>query len=312
MLNSGDHGDGRVLITGAINTDLVGVVERAPEAGETVTGRSFDIFGGGKGANQAVAARRSGAVVALVGALGRDEFGDRRVAGLRADDIDITAVARREDAPSGVALIVVEDSGENRITYIPGATLTVTATELIEAIDRFAPDVYLQPNEVPIGAARAGLSRAGDIGAMRILNAAPDPERARPLLEHVDLLIVNQGEALALSDGQTAPGDELQEVAGDLATRFSVDVVITGGADGVFAYHGGGAVHLPAPKVDVVDTTGAGDTFCGAFAARLALGADFREALRWAVVAASLATTRAGAQPSIPDAFAIQDLLGRQ
>lgn len=307
-LSRGEATD-KVVVAGAINTDLVGVVEHAPAAGETVTGRSFGIFGGGKGANQAVAARRSGAEVALVGALGTDAFGDQRKAELLADGVDMASVVRRGDSSSGVALILVEESGENRIAYIPGATSTISGQQVVDAIRRVSPDVYLQPNEVPQATARAGLAVAGEIGALRILNAAPDPITVRPLLDQVDLLIVNQGEALALMNAGEGHDGDLLLLATQLAGACSVDVVVTGGAAGAFAACQGETTHVPTPKVEVVDTTGAGDAFCGALAAWLAQGAELRKALTWAVTAASLSATIAGAQPSIPHATAIQGML---
>lgn len=302
---------GRVLVAGAINTDLVGSVERAPARGETVTGRSFEIFGGGKGANQAVAARRSGAEVSLVGAVGDDDFGTQREAELRAEGIDISSVVRRVDVSSGVALILVEEGGENRIVYIPGATSTITEDDVVEALARTSPDVYLQPNELPLESARAGLIRAGERGALRILNAAPDPKDVDPLLEYVDILIVNAGEARELAGLEDATG-ALPNLAKRLVERHGIDVVITAGVDGAIASYRGEVMRVPAPEVVAVDTTGAGDAFCGALAARLASLVEFEEAMRWAVTAASLAVTVAGAQPSIPVAEAIRKKLRSQ
>jgi len=171
--------------------------------------------------------------------------------------------------------------------------------------------VYLQPNEIPLATAHAGLVMAGEIGAIRLLNAAPDPADVRSLLEHADILIANTGEALALAEHDTVPGDDLLAFAERLAGVLSIDVVITGGAAGAFAAYGGELSHVAAPtaNVNVVDTTGAGDTFCGSLAARLAGGVEFREALDWAVAAATLATTVAGAQPSIPRADAIRAMM---
>jgi ribokinase len=306
MPDEGETSLGRVLVAGAINTDLVGSVERTPAAGETVTGRSFDIFGGGKGANQAVAARRSGAAVSLVGAVGDDDFGTQREAELLAEGIDIRSVVRRDNASSGVALILVDEGGENRIAYIPGATLTITEDDVVEAVSRTSPEVYLQPNEVPRESALAGLRRAGELGALRLLNAAPDPKDVLPLLAHVDILIVNAGEAGELA-GSGDGDNELPTVAKRLAERHGIDVVVTAGAMGAIASYRGEFIRVPAPDVIAVDTTGAGDAFCGAFAARLASGAGFEVAMQWAVTAASLAVTVAGAQPSIPDASAIRE-----
>lgn len=295
-----------IVVAGAINTDLVAVVERAPEAGETVTGASFDVFGGGKGANQAVASRRAGASVALVGAVGDDAFGSDRRRDLASDGIDLGGVVQIDGMASGVALITVEREGENRIAYVPGPTLRVTGEQIRAVLDRMRPVVYLQPNEVVPEAAAEALAHAKSIGAMTVLNAAPDPTLTRPLLDWVDVLVVNSVEASALLGRREA----YAEAAAALAESSNSSVVLTAGHQGAFGFHGGNAFQVPVPAVDVVDTTGAGDTFCGAFAARIARGDSFREAVRWAVCAASIATTRAGAQASIPHADAVETLLG--
>jgi ribokinase len=295
----------RIVVAGAINTDLVAMVERAPEAGETVTGQWFHIYSGGKGANQAVAARRSGAAVALVGAVGDDAFGSDRRRELAGDGIDLEAVRQIDDMASGVALITVEREGENRIAYVPGATLTIDGDQVRAAIERFRPRVYLQPNEVPADAAEAGLDAARSSGAITILNAAPDPEATKPLLANVDVLVVNEVEAAALL-GRKA---DLADMTKALSRETGTSVVLTAGSNGAFGYRDGQSLHYPAPRVTVVDTTGAGDTFCGAFATRIAHGDEFADAVRWAVAAASLATQRAGAQPSIPTASDVDAFL---
>jgi ribokinase len=209
---------------------------------------------------------------------------------------------------SGVALITVETAGENRIAYVPGPTLRITGAQVREVIERCRPAVYLQPNEIPVDAARVALSSAKEREAITILNAAPDPVTARPLLVDVDVLIVNEGEAFALLGREGA----FHEAARALAEEYGASVALTAGADGAYAWHEGQALHAPAPKLDVVDSTGAGDTFCGALATRLAQGDGFEGAVRWAVVAASLATTVAGAQPSIPTRAAVGAFLARQ
>ncbi|MGN6484746.1 MAG: PfkB family carbohydrate kinase, partial [Thermomicrobiales bacterium] len=190
----------RVLVGGAINTDLVATVERAPEAGETISGKGFAIFGGGKGANQAVAAARAGAHVALIGAVGEDDFGSARRADLERDGIDLAFVHTTREAASGVALITVEASGENRIAYIPGAVATVTPETAKAAVDAVRPAVVLAPNELTQTTLLELFGSAMDCGAAVIFNAAPDPELARGLLPLVDVLIVNEGEAAAIAD----------------------------------------------------------------------------------------------------------------
>lgn len=298
----------RIVVAGAINTDLVAVVERAPEAGETVTGQSFHIYSGGKGANQAVAAQRSGAAVAMVGAVGDDTFGCDRRDELGRDGIDLVGVRQIDGMASGVALITVEQEGENRIAYVPGPTLMIDAEQVRATVFRIRPAVYLQPNEVPVEAAKAGLRAARDVGAVTILNAAPDPEKVHELLADVDHLIVNEGEAAALLGRMGS----FAEMAEGLAQESGVSVVLTAGAEGAYGVHGGEAVHVPAPPVTVVDTTGAGDTFCGAFATRIARGDTFADATRWAVAAASLSAQKAGAQPSIPTATDVDAFLAGQ
>lgn len=297
-----------VLVAGASNTDLVVGVERAPAAGETVTGHSFAIFGGGKGANQAVAARRAGADVALLGAVGADDFGRARLADLRAEGIDLDHVAVRDDIPSGVAAIFVEDGGENRIAYIPGATLTVTADEARAARDRVEPAILLATLELPRDALAALFDAAKEHGLQTILCASPEPERARPLLSHVDVLVVNQGEAAALL-GVSAKELETQDLLERLERLGPSTVLLTLGRDGAVALIEGALVRQTAFQVDVVDTTGAGDAFTGAVAAALVEGRSMTEALRRGLAAGGLAASKEGAQPSMPSREAIDDML---
>jgi ribokinase len=299
-------GRGSVLVAGAINTDLVATARRAPEAGETVTGDRFAIYGGGKGANQAVSAARSGAPTAMVGAVGRDDFGRQRLADLRAEGIDVDGVAVADEAASGVALISVETGGQNRILYVPGATLSVTPEWGAVAVRRSRASVLLATLELPLAtlATMIGAARAG--GGTVVLNATPEPGTARELLPEVDVLVVNETEALQLL-GMRIEGTERggaqrdwPGIVGALRGLGPRAVVVTLGADGASVGDGQRTEAIPAKAVDVVDTTGAGDAACGAMAARLDVGDDVFAASRVAVVAGSLATTRAGAQPSMP------------
>lgn len=296
-------GKPRVLVAGAINTDLVATVARAPEAGETVTGTGFAIFGGGKGANQAVALARAGVTTWLLGAVGDDDFGRQRLADLTADGIALDHVARRERMVSGVALITVEEGGENRIAYVPGPTATVTATEATNAFDAVKPDLLLATLELPVDALTALFARAREAEVRTVLNAAPDPELARGLLPLVDVLIANETEARALIGDIDAPEGAAPAALGCEA------VVLTLGGAGASVITKYGATLQPAFEVDVVDTTGAGDAFSGALAAWLAEGAHIGDALRAASGAGALATTKAGAQPSIPTRQEIDALL---
>jgi ribokinase len=300
---------GGVLVAGEINTDLVGRVARAPEAGETVSGSAFAVFGGGKGANQAVACARSGAATAMLGAVGDDDFGRQRLDDLRADGIDTGAVDVTQEAASGVALIVVEEaSGQNRITYIPGANLTVGPDAATAAVEATHPTVVLATLALPEPTRGALFQAARERGTTVVLNATPEPLGARAHLDQIDVLIANETEAGDLL-GRPVEGGGAAEAAAALAALGPAVVALTLGAAGALILTDGVATPLPAPPVEVVDTTGAGDAFCGAFAARLAAGADPVAAARAGVAAGSLACTRAGAQPSMPRAEEIAAVL---
>ena len=298
-----------VLVAGAINTDLVARVEKAPDAGETVTGSTFAIFGGGKGANQAIAAARSGAPTAMFGALGDDDFGRQRRADLDAEGIDTGSVEHSTSAASGVALIVVEEAtGQNRISYVPGATMTLTPEQARAAVERIKPGVVmttLEPQPETLGAL---LDASKETGATVVFNATPEAIGARPFLDRTDVLIVNETEAEDLL-GYAVSAANGEESALALAALGPGTAVVTLGAAGAAVAHDGQTASFPAPRVKVVDTTGAGDAFCGAFAAALARGEDPFTAARTGVAAGSLATTIPGAYPGIPRREAIERML---
>jgi ribokinase len=299
-----------VLVAGAINTDLVARVPRAPEAGETITGSTFNIFGGGKGANQALAAARSGAATAILGALGEDDFGRQRIADLRWEGIDVSAVAIRADAPSGVTLITVEErSGQNRIAYVPGATLTITPDEARNAVDSIRPTVFLATLELPPESLGSAIRAARAAGASVLLNATPEPERGNQFLADVDCLIVNEPEAAALLGSD--PGTDWLAVAEQLRSSGPKWVIVTLGSEGAVATFDGRQVRVTVPEIKVTDTTGAGDALCGAFAAAISAGLPPEEALRRGVAAGSAACTIEGAQRSMPRADLVDELLAR-
>ena len=298
-----------VLVAGAINTDLVARVAKAPEAGETVTGSTFAIFGGGKGANQAIAAARSGVPTSIFGALGDDDFGHQRRADLDAEGIDTDSIARSRTAASGVALIVVEEeTGQNRISYVPGATATLTPEQARTSVDRVSPGVVLTTLEPPPQTLDALITAATELGATIVLNATPEAAGAKPLLDRIAVLVVNETEAEDLL-GHPVSAANWEEAARSLGTLGPGTVVITLGAAGAAVAYDGKSASFPAPQVDVVDTTGAGDAFCGAFAADLARDLDPFSAARTGVAAGSLATTIPGAYPGIPRRDAIQRML---
>ena len=285
-----------VVVVGSINADLVVSVERLPRAGETVTGGRFARHGGGKGANQAVAAARAGAQVAMVAAVGADDLGEEALRELTAEGIDVAAVARLDDAATGVAAIVVDERGENLIAVASGANAELEATGVEEAVERLiergTSGVVLLQQEIPEAVVLAGIRAARAAGWQAVLNPAP----ARPLPDELDgvVLTPNADEARAL-----AGEDDVEAAAAELARRTGAPVLVTVGADGALLLDGE-LERLPAPAVEVVDTTGAGDAVNGALAAELAAGRPLREAARFAMAAAALSTQVAGAREGMP------------
>ena len=285
---------GSVLVIGSINADLVVTLDRLPEPGETVTGGRFARHGGGKGANQAVAAARAGARVRFAGAVGDDDLGAAAIEQLAVEGVDVGAVARLEGEATGVALIAVDRAGRNQIAVASGANARVGAALVARALEAAAlgpGDVVLLGFEVPDAAVVAGARAAGAAGARAILNPAPARDVPDGALGHGVLLTPNGLEAAALT-GETEPA----AAARALARRANAPVVVTVGADGALLADGDGVVEIAAPEVEVVDTTGAGDAINRVLAAGLAAGAGIEEAARRAVEAASASVRRAGAR----------------
>src|SRR5689334_10105907 len=291
----------KVVVIGSLNMDLVTRAPRLPKGGETLIGESFATVSGGKGANQAVAAARLGAQVSMIGCVGNDAYGEALRGALLAEQIDCQAVST-VDGSSGVALIVVDDNSQNTIVIVPGANGALSA----EAIDRFdsviqAADVLICQLEVPDASVGHALKRGRELGKTVILNPAPV---SRPLpsdwYASIDYLIPNESEASALSGLSVDSLKSAQAAATRLIAMGAGKVIITLGAQGSLFADGQRFEHFPAPAVKAVDTTAAGDTFVGGFAAALAAGQDEAQAIRFGQVAAALSVTRAGAQPSIP------------
>jgi len=280
-----------VVVVGSVNADLVVTVRQLPHAGETVTGGTFARHGGGKGANQAVAAARAGARVTLVGAVGADDLGDEALRELEAEGIDVSAVQRLDDVATGVAVIVVDEDGENQIAVASGANGAVSGEAVATALAPLltGDGVVLLGHEVPPEAVAAGAEAARAAGWQAILNPAP----ARELIDDLEgvILTPNGNEARRL-----VGEPDLADAARALRARTNAPVLITLGANGALLE---GEI-VPAPPVDVVDTTGAGDAVNGALAARLAAGEPLREAVAFALAAASLSTRCPGARAGMP------------
>lgn len=269
----------RVGVVGSINVDLVASGSKLPAPGETVTGASFAQHPGGKGANQALAARRMGADVSMAGCVGEDDLAGSALALLREDGVDLSGV-KSVSEPTGVALIAVSADGENQIIVASGANAKVTADNASDLPDC---DAVLCQLEIPVPAVIAALDRKPALFAINLAPAIMVPER---ILTESDLLIVNEIEAAFY-------GDALHSGSGMVA--------LTLGGDGAVLFRGGDDIaRTPAFEVPVSDTTGAGDTFCGALVVALSEGQMPADALRFASAAAALAVTKPGAQPSLP------------
>ena len=290
---------GDVLVVGSVNVDLVVSVDRLPAGGETVGGGAFGQHSGGKGANQAVAAARLGARVTFVGSVGEDAFGAAALADLRGEGVDVQRASVRSDASTGVALIVVDDRGENQIAVAPGANALVTAADVTLALSDYRPrpaGVCLVSLELSDEAVLAAAEAASALGMRVVINPAPARPLPAALVALRPLLVPNEAEALAL----TGEGDAAA-AARALAAQTSNAVVVTCGAKGaLLVSRDGHPERLPAPQTRALDTTGAGDAFCGAIAAELAAGSSLEAAARIAVHAASLSVAARGARAGMP------------
>ena len=297
----------KVVVVGSLNMDLVTRASRLPRAGETLIGQTFSTVPGGKGANQAVASARLGGDVSMIGCVGTDAYGTQLRDALQVEGIDCQAVST-VDGSSGVALIVVDDSSQNAIVIVAGSNgeLTPASLQAFDAVLQ-AADVIVCQLEVPMNTVGYALKRGRELGKTVILNPAP---ASAPLpaewYASIDYLIPNESEATALSGVTVDSIDSAKAAATHLIQAGAGKVIITLGAQGALFTDGQGFEHLLAPKVKAVDTTAAGDTFVGGFAAALANGKSEAEAIRFGQVAAALSVTRAGAQPSIPTLHDVQ------
>jgi ribokinase len=296
------------VVLGSLNLDLVVEVGRLPLPGETVLGTTFRTAGGGKGANQAVAAARAGATVSMIGCVGDDSNGHQLSRLLADDGVDISRI-RFVAEPTGMALILVDRSGQNLIAVVPGSNGSLTQADVAGAQDILAgASVLVAQLEIPLEIVAAGASMARTAGVAFILNAAPAQALPADLLRLVEVLAVNETELALVADQAVDQGDEAQ-VASVLLERGARAVVVTLGARGALVVDAHGASSIPAFQVDPVDTTAAGDAFVGVLAACYQGPASLRTAARYASAAGALACTRAGAQPSLPRTAEIERLL---
>jgi ribokinase len=295
-----------ITVFGSTNLDQIGTVSRLPRPGETVAGGTFSMAAGGKGANQALAARRAGASVRHVSGVGNDAFADLALALLRADGVDLSAM-KVVDGATGIAMIFVDSHGENVIAILPGANGAMTPADADAALSGISGGVMLVQQEIPQAATERALDLARAQGITAILNTAPFLDSTAALAPKAAILIANETEfALLTASGSGLTGGNLGELdaaMGDWAARHHQTVIVTLGGDGARAVTADGQrISVSALPIKPVDTVGAGDTFCGYLAAGLDAGLDLASAMQRAAVAASLACLKPGAQPAIPRA----------
>ena len=296
-----------IVVLGSINMDLVARCATLPAPGQTLTARSFAEIPGGKGANQAVAASRAGAAVAMIGRVGDDAFGSRLVADLRDDAIDVQPI-KTAPGSSGVAMITVADDGENQIVVVPGANGCMTPADVDQHADLIADaDVLLLQLEVPVACVLRAIEIARAARTPVILDPAPTPAAWPRELLDVDLLCPNETEAASLTGLPVETTEQLEAAARRLHAAGARAVVITRGAAGALLFDGETLTHIDAVPCDAVDTTAAGDAFTAAVAVRWAEGNSLVESVRFGSVAGSLAASRAGAKPSLPTRNEIEE-----
>jgi len=296
-----------IIVIGSINLDLIADVERIPSPGETISGESFKTAPGGKGANQALAAARAGAPTQMIGGVGKDGFAKQATELMLAGGVDMASV-RESHAATGVALILVDRSGENIIAVVPGANGSVVPGDFAHT-GFTADDVVLLQHEIRLETVEAALDAARAGGATSILNTAPFRQEAAAFIDKADLIIANETEfdlyAKAL---KLAGADRIAQMQA-FAQKSGRTIIVTLGGDGVIAVTPDEMHKVAALKIKPVDTVGAGDTFCGYLAAGLHDGLALPDALRRAAAAGSLACLKPGAQPAIPMAKEVDQAL---
>lgn len=289
-----------IAVLGSINLDFITTTARLPKAGETVMGTVFSMVGGGKGANQALAARRAGASVRMAGATGVDVFAEHALALLREAGVDL-ASTKSVDLSTGLAQVLVDRNGENAIAVVSGANSAVSEADAVALVESMSTDDTLMLQlEIPAASVEAALSTARRRGVRTMINVAPFTPEATYLGRMADIVIANETEFGLLIGEDDLSGIDLREVMIDHCDATGQTLMVTLGAKGVAGLEGGRYHLTKALAVDVVDTIGAGDTFCGYFAAGIEARMTFPNAMRRAAAAGSLACVREGGQPAIP------------
>jgi ribokinase len=302
-----------ITVLGSYNTDLIVGLERLPRPGETILGGQFQTAAGGKGANQAVAAARAGGRISFIARVGQDSFGDRAIAALRDDGIDVSHVSKDSRSPSGVALILVDQKGENSIAVASGANAGLAVSHVKQARKAIeTAQILLLQLETPLPSVEAAVRIAARCGTRVILNPAPARTLADELLRQVSILTPNESEAEMLTGIRQNGGIAAAEKAALKLRRRGVEtVIVTLGARGALVASDAGTALVRGFKVKAVDTTAAGDTFNGALAVALTEGQSLAKAVQFANAAAAISVTRVGAQTSAPTRKSIDAFLRR-
>ena len=298
----------KIVIVGSANTDLIVRADRIPSPGETVLGGEFRIVSGGKGANQAVAVARLGGDALFVARIGTDLFGDELMARYTAEKMDTSHVVRDSQAPTGVALITVDNSAENCIVVAPGANARLSRKDIDDVRPELAKAGYLLIQlEIPLETVEYAIQTAAELGVRVILNPAPAAQIDEKYLKYVYLLTPNESECALLTGRPVLNGTDAAAAAETLLNKGVKNVIVTCGSRGALVKNADTCAVVPACRVSAVDTTAAGDVFNGALTVALAEGLPLLDAARFATHAAALSVTRIGAQSSIPTRREVDD-----
>lgn len=302
-----------ILVIGSINADLVVQVSSFPKPGETISGSDLKTIPGGKGANQAVAAAKLGAKVGMVGSVGNDIYGKNLIANLNTFNIDTHYIKVDSETSTGTAIIIIDQTGENSIVISPGANGKVTAKNIREAIHLFESAKFLLLQfEIPEPTIFEAAKIAKQNNLTVILNPAPARDFSQQLLSYIDILIPNETELERITGISTSTQEQIVKAAHRLLDSNLSAIIVTLGEKGALLVTKNKTQHFPGIKVNVIDTTAAGDSFIGGLAAALLKEKSIEEAIRYANCAGALATTKLGAQPSIPDSKSVETLYKSQ
>jgi ribokinase len=296
-----------IHVLGSIGFDLTTISDRLPKPGETLIGTGFVSGPGGKGANQALAAKRAGAVTRMIGAVGADPYAEQALSMLREGGVDLSHVETRQ-TPTGIALIFVGGEGENMIVIAQGANAAVTSQQATRMGIKQGDHLLMQL-EIPLAAVAAGIMTAQGVGAVSILNTAPFNPKAANLMNDADITVANETEFDLACEALRLEGVDRKARMQAFAARSSKTIIVTLGGEGAIAATRSGFISVPALPITPVDTVGAGDTFCGYLGAALDAGLDLESAMRRASAAGSLACLKPGAQPSVPFASEVDAAL---